>query len=256
VNARFEIRAKARFEEAGLGQAEETTRRPPVSLFSRPDQLMPDMEPFEKMNRDLARMMPKEMAGAVNLLAHPMAAAAAMSVLGIGLANHAFGVWLGAISGAAEASQRLLQPFVDDFDASTERLSQSGKSSSTRARAATKTLIAEAKSFARDVTDIAARNPADASAVAGGASAGLMPEDFRQPKAIDRPAEPADLKAISGIGPKLEKVLHGLGIWTFDQIAAWTPQEIAWVDDYLSFRGRIGRDDWIGQAKALAGAKH
>jgi NADH-quinone oxidoreductase subunit E len=83
-----------------------------------------------------------------------------------------------------------------------------------------------------------------------------MPEDFRQPKAMDRPAKPADLKAISGIGPKLEQVLHGLGIWTFGQIAAWTPQEIAWVDDYLSFKGRIGRDDWIGQAKALAGARH
>jgi NADH-quinone oxidoreductase subunit E len=236
-----------------------------VSLFSKPDQLMSDMDPFEKMNRDLTRMMPKEMASAVNLFAHPVAAAAAMSALGIGLANHAFGVWMGAISGAAEASQRLMQPVLDDFEDRTERLSQTGKSSSTKssstkARVAAKTLIAEAKSFARDMTDMAASNagpnPVDASAVAGDASAGLMPEDFRQPKAMDRPAEPADLKAISGIGPKLEQVLHGLGIWTFGQIAAWTPQEIAWVDDYLSFKGRIGRDDWIGQAKALAGARH
>ena len=52
-------------------------------------------------------------------------------------------------------------------------------------------------------------------ACAGDAPAGLMPEDFRQPKAMDRPAKPADLKAISGIGPKLEKVLNGLGIWTY-----------------------------------------
>jgi NADH-quinone oxidoreductase subunit E len=229
-----------------------------MSLNSRPDHLMPDLDPFEKMNQDLTRMMPKEMASAVNLLAHPVAGAAAMSALGIGLANHAFGVWMGVLSGAAEASQRLFQPMVDDFDARVERFSETGTSSSTKARAATKTLIAEAQSFARDVNDIAAnsmdgaRNVADAAA----APTGLMPEDFKQPKAMDRPANPADLKAISGIGPKLEKVLNGLGIWTYGQIAAWTPEEIAWVDDYLSFKGRIDRDDWLGQAATLAEAKH
>ncbi|TIM33250.1 MAG: NADH-ubiquinone dehydrogenase, partial [Mesorhizobium sp.] len=92
-----------------------------MSLNSRPEHLMPDLDPFEKMNQDLTRMMPKEMASAVNLLAHPVAGAAAMSALGIGLANHAFGVWMGVLSGAAEASQRLFQPIVDDFDARVER---------------------------------------------------------------------------------------------------------------------------------------
>jgi NADH-quinone oxidoreductase subunit E len=199
------------------------------------------------------------MASAVNLMAHPVAGAAAMSALGIGLANHAFGVWLGALSGAAEASQRLLQPIVDDFETRTERFSESSNSSSTKARAATVTLIAEAQSFAQDVTDIAARSVDDvqeaadaAPAAAGDAPTGLMPEDFRQPKAMNRPALPADLKKISGVGPKLEKVLNGLGIWSFGQIAAWTPEEIAWVDDYLSLKGRIGRDDWTAQAAALA----
>jgi NADH-quinone oxidoreductase subunit E len=229
-----------------------------MSLNSTPEHLMPDLDPFEKMTQDLTRMMPKEMASAVNLLAHPVASAAAMSALGIGLANHAFGVWMGVLSGAAEASQRLFQPIVDDFDARVEGLSQTGTSSSTKARAATKTLIAEAQSFARDVTDIAANSRDDARSVvdATAAPAGLMPEDFKQPKAMDRPANPDDLKAISGIGPKLEQVLNGLGIWTYGQIAAWTPEEIAWVDDYLSFKGRIGRDNWLGQAAALAEAKH
>lgn len=228
-----------------------------MSLNSRPDHLMPDLDPFEKMNQDLTRMMPKEIASAVNLLAHPVAGAAAMSALGIGLANHAFGVWMGVLSGAAEASQRLFQPIVDDFDARFERFSETGTSSSTKARAATKTLIAEAQSFARDVNDMAANSMDDARNVAdaAAAAAALMPEDFKQPKAMDRPANPADLKAISGIGPKLEEVLNGLGIWTYGQIAAWTPEEIAWVDDYLSFKGRIGRDDWLGQAAVLAAAE-
>ncbi|MEO1746584.1 MAG: hypothetical protein AAFR13_08660 [Pseudomonadota bacterium] len=79
-----------------------------------------------------------------------------------------------------------------------------------------------------------------------------MPEDFTKPKAVDKPASPDDLKLIAGVGPKLEKVLNGLGIWTFAQISKWSANEVAWVDDYLQFKGRIDRDDWIAQADALA----
>ncbi len=221
---------------------------------SIPYPMMPNLDQIEKMNQDLTRMMPKEMASAVNLLAHPVAGAAAMSALGFGLANHAFGVWLGVLSGAADASQRLFHPVAGEFAADAGNAA--AKNSATRARAATKTLIAEAQSFAREVTDIATGTAGlEQPAATTEAPAALMPEDFRQPKAIDRPAMPADPKAISGVGPKLEKVLNGLGIWTYAQIAAWTPEEIAWVDDYLSFRGRIARDDWIGQAAALAADK-
>jgi NADH-quinone oxidoreductase subunit E len=228
-----------------------------MAPYSTPYPLMPNLDQLEKMNQDLTRMMPKEMASAVNLFVHPVAGAAAMSALGIGFANHAFGVWMGALSGAAEASQRLMQPLIEDFEARIEQF-EDANSSSTKARAAAKTLIAEAQSFAQEVTDIATREAAtaapvaDAAAATGEAADVLLPEDFRQPKAIDKPAKPSDLKAISGIGPKLEKVLNGLGIWTYAQIAAWSPQEIAWVDDYLSFNGRIGRDDWTAQAAALA----
>ncbi|WP_108815850.1 NADH-quinone oxidoreductase subunit NuoE [Loktanella sp. Alg231-35] len=63
-----------------------------------------------------------------------------------------------------------------------------------------------------------------------------------------------DLKKISGVGPKLEGVLNDLGFYHFDQIAKWTTDEIAWVDSRLKFKGRIERDDWIGQATALAKA--
>ena len=47
--------------------------------------LMPYWDQLEKMNQDLTKMIPREMAGAVNLMAHPVAGAAAMSALGIGL---------------------------------------------------------------------------------------------------------------------------------------------------------------------------
>ena len=73
-----------------------------------------------------------------------------------------------------------------------------------------------------------------------------------KPEALqgDKPAD--DLKRISGIGPKNEDQLNALGIYTFEQIAAWTPDNVKWVEGYLSFRGRIGREDWVGQAKKLA----
>lgn len=84
--------------------------------------------------------------------------------------------------------------------------------------------------------------------------AALPPEASRKPRPIERPAAPDDLKAISGIGPKLEKVLNDLGVWTYAQVAEWSKEEIAWIDDYLSFKGRIDRDGWIAQAAKLAGA--
>lgn len=64
-----------------------------------------------------------------------------------------------------------------------------------------------------------------------------------------------DLKLISGVGPKLEKTLNGLGFWHFSQIAEWKKADVAIVDDELSFKGRIERDDWIKQAKKLAKQK-
>ncbi len=61
-----------------------------------------------------------------------------------------------------------------------------------------------------------------------------------------------DLKRISGVGPKLEETLYSLGIFHFDQIAEWNADNVAWVDEYLSFKGRIDREDWIAQAKEMA----
>ena len=65
------------------------------------------------------------------------------------------------------------------------------------------------------------------------------------------PESKDDLKKITGIGPKLEEKLNGLGIYSYAQIAVWNAQEIQWVDDHLSFKGRIDRDDWVGQASTL-----
>jgi predicted flap endonuclease-1-like 5' DNA nuclease len=58
---------------------------------------------------------------------------------------------------------------------------------------------------------------------------------------------------ISGIGPVLEQKLNALGIYTFRQISEFTPQAIEHVTSSIKFfPDRIGRDNWIGQAAALA----
>ncbi|SFJ10101.1 NADH dehydrogenase subunit E [Phyllobacterium sp. CL33Tsu] len=77
-------------------------------------------------------------------------------------------------------------------------------------------------------------------------------EDKSRPAAIERPAVIDDLKLIAGVGPKIEDILHELGIFTFAQVAAWKKAEREWVDNYLNFNGRIERDEWVKQAKALA----
>lgn len=61
-----------------------------------------------------------------------------------------------------------------------------------------------------------------------------------------------DLTQISGVGPVIVKKLNDLGVTTFAQIAAWSKDDIAAMDEKLNFKGRIDRDEWLKQAKKLA----
>ncbi|MBM2322398.1 MULTISPECIES: hypothetical protein [Marivita] len=68
-----------------------------------------------------------------------------------------------------------------------------------------------------------------------------------------REGGPDNLKEIKGVGPKMEKMLHSMGFFHFDQIANWTADEEAWVNANLEgFKGRVSRDNWVEQAKILA----
>jgi large subunit ribosomal protein L21 len=81
------------------------------------------------------------------------------------------------------------------------------------------------------------------------------PKAEAAPKAKAAPKAAAgadDLKELSGVGPALEKKLHEAGVTTFAQIAAWGPEDIAEMDEKLSFKGRIEREGWVEQAKKLA----
>jgi NADH-quinone oxidoreductase subunit E len=76
-----------------------------------------------------------------------------------------------------------------------------------------------------------------------------------KPATLDAPrgGTADDLKLIKGIGPKLEKLVNSLGFFHFDQVANWSADELAWVDQNLAgFKGRATRDTWVAQAKRLA----
>jgi NADH-quinone oxidoreductase subunit E len=193
--------------------------------------------------------LPEQLASFVNLTVHPVAAVAAVSALGLGLASQSLGLWFGTMSAAAEAMGRL----------SADAASEAKSSAAQRAEATARTLIAKAKRVAREVADASAE-VAQPKAVAPGATVELMsvPKPAAPtgaPAAIAKPKKPDDLKKIAGVGPKLESVLNGLGIWTFAQVAAWSPVEIAWLDNHLGFSGRIERDRWVEQATALSRGK-
>lgn len=79
---------------------------------------------------------------------------------------------------------------------------------------------------------------------------------FGKPAALEAPREghKDNLKLIKGIGPRIEKGLNDLGVFHFDQIAAWDKKTVVWVETHFAFRGRIGRERWVQQAQDLSRA--
>ena len=109
-------------------------------------------------------------------------------------------------------------------------------------------------------TDEATALDANQAAVLSGPSGEETPappstsaDDEARPDLYDtRPDDADDLGLIAGVGPKIHQKLNGLGVYKFAQIAAWTPENAAYVDRQLAFRGRVTRERWIEQADALA----
>ncbi len=137
------------------------------------------------------------------------------------------------------------------------------KAAEAKAKAEAEAEAAEAKAKA-EADAAAAKAKADAEAAAAEAEAkaaeaedapAVEYSDDDKPEMLSAPqGAPDDLKKIKGVGPKLEKELNGAGVYHFHQIASWTAKEVAWADDNLldGFKGRISRDNWVEQAKALA----
>lgn len=105
---------------------------------------------------------------------------------------------------------------------------------------------------AEETAPAAVEAPVAAEAPAAEAAPAKTEEAAVAPLFVAPTGDADDLKKISGVGPVLEQKLNALGITTFAQVAAFSAEDIAKVDDALSFKGRIERDGWLEQAATLA----
>ena len=135
----------------------------------------------------------------------------------------------------------------------TPATSEAPKAAPEPAADATDTPVKSSTTLAGE-TELAERK-GEWSYKADGADESSGSEVGTRPAALDGPRDgnADDLKQIKGVGPKLEKLCNSLGFYHFDQIAGWTEDEVAWVDENLEgFKGRVSRDEWVSQAKVLA----
>jgi small subunit ribosomal protein S2 len=66
---------------------------------------------------------------------------------------------------------------------------------------------------------------------------------------------PDDLGKLTGVGPQIVKKLNEHGVFHYWQLAAMTDEEAVTLDADLKFNGRITRDKWSEQARALIAAQ-
>lgn len=109
---------------------------------------------------------------------------------------------------------------------------------------------ADAPALARAEKPAKAKPKADAKARAETAAEATVAV---APPLLDAPRDGKadDLKKIGGIGPKVETTLNELGIYHYSQIAELTPEQCAWLDEQLHSKGRVERENWVEQARAL-----
>ncbi|ACI54560.1 NADH-quinone oxidoreductase subunit E [Rhizobium leguminosarum] len=177
------------------------------------------------------------------LMAHPAAAFAAATAIGFGLSTQMAGAFFGAFQSALETTGKVAAA-LDDTP--PDELAPDVEIRPENIRPAVKVVAkpAVAKRAGPKLTVVRpVSEPVPAS----------QPKPAVKAKPVARAKKADDLKLIAGVGPKLEQVLNAKGIRSFAEIAAWSDEDIARLDAELGFNGRIGRDDWSGQAKVLAG---
>ena len=161
---------------------------------------------------------------------------------------------IGGIDGGAAILWGLVVGFVF-YLLLRQNLVVSGDAHELNSMMDTRHIATKAREFATTVQNTAVAKPAEPVRAAPPPEPESVPETKAdQPKTLAAPrgGEPDDLKRISGIGPKLESALNDMGYYHFDQIAAWGPEEVAWMDENMpGASGRVTRDEWVAQAKAL-----
>jgi NADH-quinone oxidoreductase subunit E len=171
------------------------------------------------------------------LMVNPAAAMAAATAIGFGFSTQMAGAFFGALQGAMEASNKLAAA-LDETPPDEARPEVDVKPENVRP---TSIKTEQAKPVPTKVK----LSVAPAAEPVGKAKAATAAKSARRARKAE------DLKQIAGIGPKLEQVLNAKGIRTLAEIAAWSDADIARVDAELGFDGRIARDGWVAEARAL-----
>lgn len=205
-----------------------------------------DREPVaDNAARDMSRLAE----ASSKLFAEQAAAMAMMTAYGMSVAAQMTGMMLGALRGPAptEKQEEPVQSSPSPVEPKT-----AAKVVELRPRAPK---VAEGKSI--KAAEAAAKPTRAARAVKAKALATRAARPTAATKASGQPSvsDRDDLKKISGIGPRLEQELHARGITRYADIAALSKAAVKKLDDELGLEGRILRDDWAGQAKALSGGK-
>ncbi|OLP55857.1 hypothetical protein BJF92_01715 [Rhizobium rhizosphaerae] len=219
------------------------------------------------------------------MMQHPVAAFAAATAVGFGVTSQLAGIMLGAMQGMSDAARKTAadretpaEPDVasdkDEAQAAAPAVVAEPAEAPVVPEAIVPEAVAEPEAALADVAALT-EEPASKALVAPLPEARLPEEPeaeakaepkgapaAKKPKAratASKPAAPRrradktadDLKKISGIGPKLEQVLNGLGVTRYAEIAAWSEDDVKRVDAELGVSGRIERDGWVEQAREL-----
>lgn len=159
---------------------------------------------------------------------------------------------------SAAAPKAAPKPETAAEPAAAEKSAPASKPAAKTPAAAKSATKAPAKKAApKKAAPKSAASKSTVSKKATGAKPASKPAADDKPNLLSAPrnGQQDDLKTIKGIGPKIEKILNEKGIYHFDQIATWKRKDVNWVDGELSFKGRIDREEWVKQAKALAKAQ-
>ncbi|KRB53206.1 NADH-ubiquinone oxidoreductase [Rhizobium sp. Root708] len=165
------------------------------------------------------------------VMVNPAAAMAAATAIGFGFSTQMAGAFLGALQGALDATSKLAA-VLDETPPDESKPEVEVRPENLRSA------------------------PADQAAAKAKLSVVPVQQPVVKPDVVTKTASRArkadDLKQISGVGPKIEQVLNAKGIRSFSVIAGWSEEDAVRIDAELGFDGRIARDGWIAQAKALA----
>jgi NADH-quinone oxidoreductase subunit E len=177
------------------------------------------------------------------LMQHPAAAMAAATAIGFGMTSQIAGFMLGAMQGLADTAQKT------GVAAGEKPAAKTAEPMETPVAAANAAPAVKAPAKASSKAQPVKAKPVAAEPVAVVPAKAEKPKRQKVARVVETQAD--DLKRISGIGPKLEQVLNGMGVRRYADVALWSDKDVQRIDDQLGFAGRIARDGWVEQAKAL-----